>query len=209
MRSSRVPGRVASPFGPSGKECDWQLIPFQSLADIVEYAESNGLLATLISDVRLQVIMNVVFFVPLGFFLAYRGRRSLGATALIGFCISLAIELTQGTGLWGLAPCPYRSGQRFRKHIALNNGTHQSVGGHPTIAPDCDFGALAEIFGFKDVVTCSSPHKLRELVSDMTQVQGARFVEVKLASDPSMKLPRPASTPSEMLHEFRMRVHEH
>lgn len=86
----------------------WQLIPFQSLADIVEYAESNGLLATLISDVRLQVIMNVVFFVPLGFFLAYRGRRSLGATALIGFCISLAIELTQGTGLWGLAPCPYR-----------------------------------------------------------------------------------------------------
>ena len=86
----------------------WQLIPFQSLADIVEYAESNGLLATLISDVRLQVIMNVVFFVPLGFFLAYRGRRSLGATALIGFAISLWIELTQGTGLWGLAPCPYR-----------------------------------------------------------------------------------------------------
>lgn len=94
-------------------------------------------------------------------------------------------------------------------HIALNNGTHQSVGGHPTIAPDCDFGALAGIFGFKDVVTCSSPHRLRQIVSEMTQAQGARFVEVKLASDPSMKLPRPASTPSEMLHEFRMRVHEH
>lgn len=99
----------------AGDYCDahadvnhWQLIPFQSLSDIVEYTESNGLLATLISDVRLQVIMNVVFFVPLGFFLAYRGRRSLGATALVGLVISLAIELTQGTGLWGLAPCPYR-----------------------------------------------------------------------------------------------------
>ena len=86
----------------------WQLIPLQSFIDLTEYAASNGLLATLTSNVLLQVVMNVAFFVPLGFFLAYRGRRSLGATALIGLVISLAIELTQGTGLWGLAPCPYR-----------------------------------------------------------------------------------------------------
>ena len=52
--------------------------------------------------------MNVVFFVPLGFFLAYRFRRSVLPSILIAFAVSLAIELTQGTGLWGLAPCPYR-----------------------------------------------------------------------------------------------------
>ena len=86
----------------------WQLNPFQSFLDLADYAASNGLLATLTSSVLLQVVMNVVFFVPLGFFLAYRGRHSLGATALIGLVISPAIELTQGTGLWGLAPCPYR-----------------------------------------------------------------------------------------------------
>ena len=99
----------------AGDYCDthanvdhWQLNPFQSFLDLAGYAASNGLLATLTSNVLLQVLMNVVFFVPLGFFLAYRGRRSLGATALIGFTVSLSIELTQGTGLWGLAPCPYR-----------------------------------------------------------------------------------------------------
>lgn len=99
----------------AGDYCDahanvshWQLNPFRSFLDLADYAASNGLLATLTSNVLLQVVMNVVLFVPLGFFLAYRGRRSFGATVLIGLAISLAIELTQGTGLWGLAPCPYR-----------------------------------------------------------------------------------------------------
>ena len=82
--------------------------PLPIVSDLADYAASNGLLATLTSNVLLQVVMNVVLFVPLGFFLAYRGRRPFGATVLIGLAISLAIELTQGTGLWGLAPCPYR-----------------------------------------------------------------------------------------------------
>ena len=99
----------------AGDYCDahanvshWQLNPFQSFLDLADYTASNGLLATLTSNVLLQVVMNVVLFVPLGFFLAYRGRRSFGATVLIGLAISLSIELTQGTGLWGVAPCPYR-----------------------------------------------------------------------------------------------------
>lgn len=86
----------------------WQLNPLASLDDVTAYAADYGLPATLTSAVFLQVAMNVAFFLPLGFFLAYRSRRSLAFTALAAFGISLAIELTQGTGLWGLAPCPYR-----------------------------------------------------------------------------------------------------
>ena len=86
----------------------WQLTPFASLDDVTAYAEVNGVVATLTSGVLLQVLMNVIFFLPLGFFLAYRSRRSLPTTTLIAFTVSLGIEITQGTGLWGLAPCPYR-----------------------------------------------------------------------------------------------------
>ena len=86
----------------------WQVMPLESLNDVTEHASSHTLVETLTSGVFLQVVMNVVFFLPLGFFLAYRSRRSLPTTTAIAFAVSLSIELTQGTGLWGLAPCPYR-----------------------------------------------------------------------------------------------------
>ena len=86
----------------------WQLTPFASLDDVTAYSEANGVFATLTSGALLQVLMNVIFFLPLGFFLAYRWRRSLPITIAVTFAVSLAIEVTQGTGLLGLAPCPYR-----------------------------------------------------------------------------------------------------
>ena len=86
----------------------WQLVPFASLDDVTAVYASDGLLAMLTSQAFLQVAMNVVFFLPLGFLLAYRSRRSLGMTTLAASGLSLSIELTQGTGLWGLAPCPHR-----------------------------------------------------------------------------------------------------
>lgn len=86
----------------------WQTTPFASLDDIVLYAQDHSFLQTLASDAVLQVVMNVVFFLPLGILVAYRWRRSVWVALVASFGMSLAIELTQGTGLWGLAPCPYR-----------------------------------------------------------------------------------------------------
>jgi len=86
----------------------WQLTPLASLDDVAAHAADHTLMQTLTSGVFLQVLMNVIFFLPLGFFLAYRSRRSLWTTTMVAFTVSLSIELTQGTGLWGLAPCPYR-----------------------------------------------------------------------------------------------------
>ena len=86
----------------------WQLTPFASLDDVTAYAQDHTLLQTLASGVVLQVVMNVVLFVPLGFLMAYRYRRPWWRAAVTALGLSLAIELTQGTGLWGLAECPYR-----------------------------------------------------------------------------------------------------
>ncbi len=60
------------------------------------------------SGVFLQVAFNVVFFVPLGFLVAYLLRRGPGTALLAGSGVSLLIGVTRGTGLLGLYPCQYR-----------------------------------------------------------------------------------------------------
>ncbi|MBI1351196.1 MAG: hypothetical protein GC156_08760 [Actinomycetales bacterium] len=84
------------------------LTPLNSLDDVSAYYSAHGLSATLTSGVFLQVFFNVIFFVPLGVFVAYRYRRGLLTAFLAAAGVSLAIEATQGTAIWGLAPCPYR-----------------------------------------------------------------------------------------------------
>ncbi|MGI5488258.1 VanZ family protein [Microtetraspora malaysiensis] len=81
---------------------------FGSFADIARENVGAGLFTTLVSRASLQVMFNVLLFVPLGFLLRYRHRLGLARTTLAGFAGSLAVELTQLTGLWGLYPCPYR-----------------------------------------------------------------------------------------------------
>lgn len=77
---------------------------------------------TLIDDVRdalatgnpltsvflLQLVFNVLLFVPLGFFMRVLAGRGIVVAGLVGLGISLLIELTQVTGVWGLYPCAYR-----------------------------------------------------------------------------------------------------
>jgi glycopeptide antibiotics resistance protein len=61
------------------------------------------------TDVRLlQVVFNVLLFVPLGFLLRVIGRRGIVVAALVGLGVSLLIELTQLTGAWGVFRCAYR-----------------------------------------------------------------------------------------------------
>ncbi|QRZ61616.1 VanZ family protein [Rothia sp. ZJ932] len=72
--------------------------------------DSGGnLLSALSSTYVLQVILNVLLFLPLGVFL----HRVLGfnfrSCVLVGFAATMLIELTQATGLWGYYDCPYRT----------------------------------------------------------------------------------------------------
>jgi glycopeptide antibiotics resistance protein len=86
----------------------WQLDPLESARTIAVAIGERGVVAGLTSSASLQAVMNIVFFLPLGFLAAYRVRASLGRTLVVGFVVSLAIETTQGTANWGLYTCPYR-----------------------------------------------------------------------------------------------------
>nr|BFF09508.1 hypothetical protein GCM10025699_08110 [Microbacterium flavescens] len=64
---------------------------------------------TVLTDpAALQVLLNVLLFIPLGFFVRVIGGRGILVAALVGLGLSGFIELTQLTGAWGLYPCAYR-----------------------------------------------------------------------------------------------------
>lgn len=56
----------------------------------------------------LQIVFNVLLFLPLGFFLRVLGRRGVVVALIVGAATSLLIETTQLTGVWGVFPCAYR-----------------------------------------------------------------------------------------------------
>ncbi|MDQ7991114.1 MAG: VanZ family protein [Propionicimonas sp.] len=56
----------------------------------------------------LQAAFNVILFMPLGYFLRVVARRGVVVATAAGLVVTVAIESTQYTGLWGLFPCAYR-----------------------------------------------------------------------------------------------------
>lgn len=56
----------------------------------------------------LQLVFNVLLFTPLGFFVRVLGGRGFLVALAVGLGLSLFIETTQLTGVWGLYPCAYR-----------------------------------------------------------------------------------------------------
>lgn len=84
-----------------------QLTPFQFVSDIRAY-ETAGALGLIHNPAFMQVALNVLLFMPLGFFLRALLRRGVLWALLVGCCASLLIEITQVTGVWGIYPCAYR-----------------------------------------------------------------------------------------------------
>lgn len=78
-----------------------QLRPFHSLDDIAESGSAT-------SFAVLQVVFNVALFVPWGAFVRRYFGWSIAAATGSGFCVSLLVESTQGTGVWGVYGCAYR-----------------------------------------------------------------------------------------------------
>lgn len=65
--------------------------------------------AAVLSDpAALQLLLNVLLFVPLGFFVRVLAGRGAVVAGLTGLIVSAFVELTQLTAVWGLYPCAYR-----------------------------------------------------------------------------------------------------
>lgn len=85
-----------------------QLWPFAFVGDIAEDVHKHGMSALLAGRATLQVVFNVLLFIPLGIIVRRFWSFGVLASTGIGFLSSLLIEATQYTGIWGLYPCAYR-----------------------------------------------------------------------------------------------------
>ena len=91
---------------PAGIRCTGtQLDLLEFVADIREAIAGGRPLA---DPGVLQLALNVLLFVPLGFFVRILGGRGVVVAFVVGAGLSLFIELTQLTGVWGIYPCAYR-----------------------------------------------------------------------------------------------------
>jgi hypothetical protein len=73
----------------------------------------------LIADPSFQeLVLNTALFLPFGALIAVNFPRGVASVAAIGLGVSVAGELTQLTGSWGLYPCAYR--QFSLEDILLN-----------------------------------------------------------------------------------------
>jgi glycopeptide antibiotics resistance protein len=75
---------------------------------LVDVPERGGPVALLREPAFLQIVLNVLLFVPLGYFIRVILHRGVVVATAAGFALSLLIELTQRTGVWNLYSCAYR-----------------------------------------------------------------------------------------------------
>lgn len=62
----------------------------------------------LVQPATLQLLLNVALFVPLGVFMRVLIGRGVVTATIVGFLLSLLVEVTQLTGVYGIYNCAYR-----------------------------------------------------------------------------------------------------
>ena len=75
---------------------------------LIHVPDRGGPLALLREPAFLQIVLNVLLFVPLGYFVRVILHRGVVVATVAGFGLSLLIEFTQKTGVWHLYSCAYR-----------------------------------------------------------------------------------------------------
>ena len=84
------------------------LDPLRFPKAVIDVFRTGGLTAVISDWVVWEFALNMVLFIPFGVIVRRVLEWPRGVVLVAAFGTSLLIELTQLTGNWGLAPCPYR-----------------------------------------------------------------------------------------------------
>jgi len=88
------------------------------------------------------------------------------------------------------------------KHVVLNNGAHDSVGGQPTVGFAVDLSGIAKHCGYSSVFTVSDENELRRALPDFLNSTGPVFMEVRVSRGSRSDLGRPAVAPHQSKKNF-------
>jgi phosphonopyruvate decarboxylase len=86
-----------------------------------------------------------------------------------------------------------------RRHIVLNNSSHDSVGGQPTIAGLFDLSGIARSAGYKKVYTVKTREELGKALAEKDK---PLFIEIAVRKGNRKDLGRPKSSPQENKEAF-------
>ena len=86
------------------------------------------------------------------------------------------------------------------KHIVLNNGAHDSVGGQPTAGFSISIPSIAKACGYQNVFTTSSKEELEAQLTQFLNSNGTALLEIKVDTGARSDLGRPESSPVENKH---------
>ena len=81
------------------------------------------------------------------------------------------------------------------KHVVLNNGAHDSVGGQPTLGFEVDFAGVFSACGYRWTRSVESPSELADAVRALRETAGPAMLEVRVKKGARDDLGRPKSTP--------------
>lgn len=88
------------------------------------------------------------------------------------------------------------------KHVIINNGAHDSVGGQPTVCFAIDFGLIAKGCGYKTVLKAQTRKDAIEKIKMLRTSTGPSLLEVRVRRGAREDLGRPAISPVKNKNDF-------
>ena len=77
------------------------------------------------------------------------------------------------------------------KHILINNGCHESVGGQPTAGFSIKAEQIAKACGYPHTCTCITEEELRQAIKRAGNKDGLEFIQVMVNAQSRSDLGRP------------------
>lgn len=93
-----------------------------------------------------------------------------------------------------LAVIGANAGPNF-KHIVINNGAHESVGGQPTVGFALDLPAIARGCGYRESLEASTPSAVEAAVARLAEIEGPALLEIRVNIGSRKDLGRPTQGP--------------
>ena len=88
------------------------------------------------------------------------------------------------------------------KHIVLNNGSHDSVGGQPTIGLDISFSKIASNFKYNKTFTISKSDEFEKIFQEFKISNGPNLLEILINKGARVDLGRPTKSPLDNKKDF-------
>jgi phosphonopyruvate decarboxylase len=87
-------------------------------------------------------------------------------------------------------------------HTVINNGSHESVGGQPTVGFTIDMPKVAKACGYAHVYSVHEARSVKNILKRIKNLDGPVFIEIRVNMKSRPNLTRPAITPSQNKQTF-------